>query len=102
MRCAWVRSCSVRWIDCSSCASDGIRQAREVLGLVDQHLRLVLQALDLVVDLLQLARGGQHVLREVGRVEDDPLRVRRNGRDREREQRDAGGERRREDDGGSW
>ena len=33
------------------------------------------QALDLVVDLLQLARRRQHVLRVVGGVEDDPLRA---------------------------
>ena len=34
-----------------------------------------MQALDLVVDLLQLARRGQHVLGVVGGVEDDPLRL---------------------------
>ena len=36
--------------------------------------RLVGQHRDLIVDLLQLARGGQHVLAEVGRIVDDPLR----------------------------
>ena len=34
-----------------------------------------MQALNLVVDLLQLARRGQHVLGVVGGVEDDPLRT---------------------------
>ena len=82
-------------IDCSSCGQRRIGQARQVLRLVDQHGRLVLQALDLVVDLLQLARRGQHVLREVGRVEDDPLRVRRTrSRSRAASSGDAGGERR--------
>ena len=53
----------------------GIGQARQVARLIDQGRRLVLQHLDFIVDLLKLARGGQDVLREVGRVEDDPLRV---------------------------
>ena len=39
-----------------------VRQAREVARLVDQHLRLVLERGDLVVDLLQRAGGLQHVL----------------------------------------
>ncbi|MGS1824305.1 hypothetical protein [Klebsiella michiganensis] len=37
--------------------------------LVHQHLRLVLELVDLVVDLFQRAHGGQRVLHEVGRVE---------------------------------
>ena len=45
----------------------GIGQARQVARLIDQRRRLVLQHLDLIVDLLQLARGGQDVLRVVGR-----------------------------------
>ena len=53
-----------------------IRQARQVLRLVEQHLGLVLQAGDLVVDLLQRAGGLQHVLGIVGRVIDDHLRAR--------------------------
>ena len=40
----------------------GIRQAREIARLVDQHLRFVLKRRDLIGDLLKLARGGQHVL----------------------------------------
>ena len=51
----------------------GVRQACEVAGLVDQHLRFVLEALDLVVDLLQCACRRQHVLHIVGGVVDDPL-----------------------------
>src|SRR3546814_3824697 len=35
----------------------------QVLGLVDQHCRFVLERLDLVVDLLERARGG-----EIGRA----------------------------------
>jgi hypothetical protein len=38
------------------------RQARQVARLVHQHLRFVLELLDLVVDLLQRARGRQDVL----------------------------------------
>ena len=52
----------------------GVRQAREIARLIDQHLRLVLQRGDLVVDLLQRARRGQDILRVVGGVEDDRLR----------------------------
>ena len=51
----------------------GIRQAGEIFGLVDQHLRLVLQRGDLVVDLLQLTRGREHVLRIVVGIEHDQL-----------------------------
>src|ERR1700733_9022470 len=50
------------------------RQGCKVARLVDQRRRLVGQHRDLIVDLLQLARGGEHVLAEVGRVVDDPLR----------------------------
>ncbi|WP_442778299.1 hypothetical protein [Brevundimonas denitrificans] len=38
-----------------------MRQARQIAGLIDEHLRLVLEALNLVVDLLQRARGGKQV-----------------------------------------
>ena len=58
------------------------RQAREVLRLIHQALRLVGQHLDLIVDLLQLARRRQHVLAEVGGIVDDPLRKSRLGKKR--------------------
>ena len=67
-----------------------------MLRLVDQHLRLVLQRRDLVVDLLQLARRRQHVLRVVVGIEHDQLRrggtrLRSDGkRDRRSQQRDDG------------
>ena len=67
----------------------GIGQAREIARLVDQHGGLVLEALDFVVDLLQLARGGQDVLRIVGGIEDDPLRARRRACGGERQRGDA-------------
>jgi type IV secretion system protein TrbB len=51
----------------------GIRQARQVFHLIEQHLGLVLKASDLVVDLLQGAGGLQHVLGVVGGVIDDRL-----------------------------
>jgi hypothetical protein len=41
-----------------SCWSVAVRQAREIAGLVDQHLCLVLERGDLIVDLFQRARGG--------------------------------------------
>ena len=53
-----------------------IWQVREILRLVDQHLRLILQRGDLVVDLLQRTSGGQHVLRVVVGIEHDDLRRR--------------------------
>src|SRR6266540_386730 len=53
-----------------------IGQARQVLRLIEQHLRLVLQAGDLVVDLLQGAGGLQHVLGVVRGVINDHLRAR--------------------------
>ena len=40
----------------------------QILRLIDQALRLVLEHGDLVVDLLQRSRGGQDVLTVVGRV----------------------------------
>src|SRR5690606_34223710 len=43
--------------------------AREVPRLVDEHLRLVLERLYLIVDLLERARGGEQVLRVVGGIE---------------------------------
>ena len=60
-------------------AGNGGREAREVLRLVDQHLRLVGELLDLVVDLLQRANGGQQVLAVVGRIEDRDRMRRRCG-----------------------
>src|SRR3546814_17222091 len=39
----------------------------QVLGLVDQHCRFVLERLDLVVDLLERARGGEQILAVVDR-----------------------------------
>ena len=68
----------------------GVGQAREVARLVDQHLRLVLERGDLVVDLLQRARGREHVLRVVAGIEDDPPRVGR--RDQDRRERERRGE----------
>ena len=50
------------------------RQGRQILRLIDQHLRLILQRHDLVVDLLQRASGGQHVLRIVVGIEHNQLR----------------------------
>src|SRR3546814_21064640 len=59
------------------------RQAGEILRLVDEAGRLVLDLLDLVVDLLQRAGRLQDVRRLVGRVIDDApateLRLRRTG-----------------------
>lgn len=55
------------------------RQARQVASLVDKHLRLVLELVDLVSDHFHRAHGGQRVLHEVGRIDDDPLRLRRGG-----------------------
>src|SRR3546814_7868043 len=46
-------------------------EAREVLRHVLQHQHLVLQAADLVVDLLERADGLQHALGIVRWVEDD-------------------------------
>ena len=51
-------------------------QVREILRLIDQHLRLILQRRDLVVDLLQRASGPEHVLRIIVRIEHDDLRQR--------------------------
>jgi len=42
------------------------RQVGEIARLVDQARRLIGQHLDLVVDLLQLARRRQHNLAETG------------------------------------
>ena len=52
-----------------------VGQILKVLRLVHQHPGLVLKALDLIVDLLQRPRCGQDILRVVGRIEDDPLRM---------------------------
>ena len=43
----------------------------QVLRLIDQAVRFVLQGFDLVVDLLKRARGGQDVLTVIARIEDD-------------------------------
>jgi hypothetical protein len=61
----------------------------EVLGLIDQALRLILQHGDLVVDLLQRAGGGQDVLAVIRGIEDraHELSVRRAG-----DQHGGGGE----------
>ena len=52
-----------------------IRQAGQVPRLVEKHLRLVLQAGDLVVDLLQRAGGLQNILGVVRGVIDHHLRA---------------------------
>src|SRR3546814_14524397 len=49
----------------------------QVLGLVDQHCRFVLERLDLVVDLLERARGGEQILAVVAWIAPRKLRVRR-------------------------
>src|SRR3546814_8750647 len=46
-----------------------------VARLVHQHLRFVMELLDLVVDLLQRADRGQRVLHEVRGIDHDPLRM---------------------------
>ena len=76
------------------------RQGRQILRLVDQHLRLVLQRHDLVVDLLQRASGRQHVLRIVVGIEHDQLRGGRLGTDERRQTRSRW--RWRDDGGGSF
>ena len=73
MFCACARSCCVRWIDGLKLLQRRVWQAREIARLVDQHLRLILQRGDLVVDLLQLARRGQDILRVVVGIEHDGL-----------------------------
>ena len=78
---------------CWRCDERGVRQAREVLRLVDQHLRLVLQRGDLVVDLLEGAGRREHVLRVVLRIEDDAEGERR--RDQHRADRERCGEEKR-------
>src|SRR3546814_11811070 len=50
------------------------RQRGQIARLIEKRGRLVLQALDLVVDLLERAGGRQHILRIVGRVVDDAAR----------------------------
>ena len=67
MPCAWPISRSICWSVWVSACSSGKSIRRQVLRLVDQHRRLVLERLDLVVDLLQRARGGQQVLAVVAR-----------------------------------
>jgi hypothetical protein len=59
------------------------RAAREIAGLIEQEHRLVLQALDPVVDLLQRARGREHVLAKIAWIEDGHLGAHGSARDRE-------------------
>jgi hypothetical protein len=58
-------------------------KAHQVFCLVQQHLRLVLQAGDLIVDLLQRACRLQHVLGIVRWIVDDHLPAGRHWRDDE-------------------
>src|SRR3546814_3603859 len=58
--------------------------ARQVLRLVDQHIRLVLKRLDLIVDLLERAGGSQQVLAVVAGVEDNDRLCRRGGHGQDR------------------
>jgi hypothetical protein len=60
-------------------------QARQIAGLVDQHLRLVLQLIDLVVDLLQRADCRQRVLHKVGGVDERDRRCGLRGQQRHRQ-----------------
>jgi hypothetical protein len=60
----------------------------QVLAHRDQHLRLILELLDLLVDALQRARGGQDVLRIVSRIEHDPAELRMGGRRRRHDAHD--------------
>src|SRR5665213_351250 len=53
-----------------------IWQARKIPRLVDQHLRLILQRGDLIVDLLQRASGRKYVLRIIVWIEHHDLRRR--------------------------
>ena len=91
MRWAWVRSCWVRRIDCSNCSNDENGNVARFLCPVDQHLRLILQGYDLIVDLLQGASGGQDALRVVIGIEHDQLRRRRLEADADGDRDKAGG-----------
>ena len=85
----------LRWIDCCELLQRRIRQAREVARLVDQHLRLVLQRCDLVVDLLQ--RRAPRSARSARSCWDRRRSIcarAASARDCEREHGDAGDERR--------
>src|SRR5690606_24974329 len=75
-----------------------MRQARKIAGLIDEHLRLVLEALNLVIDLLQSPGGREDVLRVVARVIDDAAETElRMGRACQHgRKRDGHGERQRE------
>src|SRR3546814_13493243 len=55
------------------------RQAGQVLRLIDQRLRLVIDLPNLLVDRLEASRAGQHILRILTRIVDDAadLRARR-------------------------
>lgn len=53
----------------------GVRQARQIASLVDQHLCFVLKLGDLLIDLLQGARRCQDILRVVGRIVDDAAKT---------------------------
>src|SRR3546814_16620680 len=69
--------------------------ARQVLRLVDQHIRLVLKRLDLIVDLLERAGGSQQVLAVVAGVEDNDRLCRRGGHGKAHEEGPGGGARKR-------
>src|SRR5260370_6065601 len=59
--------------------------------MVDEGGRLVLEALDLIIDLLQCSRCRQHVLAIIARIENGHLGVRRNTCEGKRESGDADG-----------
>ena len=71
----------------------GMRQAREIARLIDEHLRFILELCDLVVDLLQRARGSEHVLRVIGRIIDDPSEAKLSMRRRDEDRRQGDGHR---------
>lgn len=62
-----------------------MRQAGQIAGLIYQHLRLILQREDLVVDLFERARRRHQVLGMIARIINDApkapeKRLRRRGR----------------------
>jgi hypothetical protein len=57
-----------------------LRQAGQVLGLIDEAGRLLLDLRDLIVDLLQRTSGLEDVRRVVGRIVDDPAELSMGGR----------------------
>ena len=62
---------------CFELRGDARRQARHVLGAIDQQQGLVFEAPDLIVDLCQRARSSEDVLAVVRGIEHDSLGVRR-------------------------